>query len=72
LDLLQPAETGEIVRQEEATKGDGRVDTWSYFKDGKLVRREVDTKDREGRIRFSTTLATRSPEKSATKLGKEG
>src|SRR5262245_63618162 len=32
------------MRQEEASKGDGRVDTWSYFKDGKLVRREVDTK----------------------------
>ena len=39
-----PQKPGEIVRQEEATKGDGRVDTWSYFKDGKLVRREVDTK----------------------------
>jgi hypothetical protein len=38
-----PLKPGEIVRQEEATKGDGRVDTWSYFKDGKLVRREVDT-----------------------------
>ena len=39
-----PLEPTEIVRQEEATRGDGRVDTWSYFKDGKLVRREVDTK----------------------------
>jgi hypothetical protein len=38
-----PLKPGEIIRQEEATKGDGRVDTWSYFKDGKLVRREVDT-----------------------------
>ncbi len=39
-----PLKPQEIVRQEEATKGDGRVDTWSYFKDGKLVRREVDSK----------------------------
>ena len=39
-----PKKPGEIVRQEESTKGDGRVDTWSYFKDGKLVRREADTK----------------------------
>jgi len=39
-----PLKPGEIVRQEEATNGDGRVNTWSYFKDGKLVRREVDTK----------------------------
>jgi hypothetical protein len=39
-----PLKPGEIVRQEEATRGDGTVDTWSYFKDGKLVRREVDTK----------------------------
>jgi antitoxin component YwqK of YwqJK toxin-antitoxin module len=39
-----PLKPGEKVRQEEATHGDGRVDTWSYFKDGKLVRREVDTK----------------------------
>ncbi len=39
-----PQKPGEIIRQEEATKGDGRVDTWSYFKEGKLIRREVDTK----------------------------
>lgn len=39
-----PRKPGEIIRQEEATKGDGRVDTWSTFKDGKLIRREVDTK----------------------------
>jgi antitoxin component YwqK of YwqJK toxin-antitoxin module len=39
-----PLKLTEIVRQEEATHGDGRVDTWSYFNDGKLVRREVDTK----------------------------
>ena len=39
-----PQKPGEIMRQEEASKGDGRVDTWSYFKDGLLVRREVDTK----------------------------
>ena len=39
-----PLKSSEIMRQEEATHGDGRVDTWSYFKDGKLVRREVDTK----------------------------
>ena len=40
-----PLKPGEIVRQEEATNGDGKVNTWSYFKDGKLVRREVDTKE---------------------------
>ena len=39
-----PAKPGEIVRQEEATRGDGRVDTWSYFRDGKLVRREIDSR----------------------------
>ncbi len=39
-----PLKPTEIVRQEEATHGDGRVDTWSYFNDGKLVRREVATK----------------------------
>src|ERR1043166_3339635 len=39
-----PQKPGEIIRQEESTKGDGRVDTWSYFKDGKMVRREVDTR----------------------------
>ena len=39
-----PQKPGEVIRQEESTKGDGRVDTWSYFKDGQLVRREVDTK----------------------------
>jgi hypothetical protein len=39
-----PKNPGEIVRQEEATKGDGLVDTWSYFKDGQLVRRDIDTK----------------------------
>lgn len=39
-----PLKPGEIMRQEEASKGDGRVDTWSYFKDGQLVRREVDSK----------------------------
>jgi antitoxin component YwqK of YwqJK toxin-antitoxin module len=39
-----PQKPGEIIRQEESTKGDGRVDTWSYFKEGKMVRREVDTK----------------------------
>ena len=39
-----PQKPGEIIRQEESTKGDGRVDTWSYFKDGKMVRREVDSK----------------------------
>ena len=38
-----PQKPGEVMRQEEATKGDSRVDTWSYFKGGKLVRREVDT-----------------------------
>jgi hypothetical protein len=39
-----PQKPGEIMRQEESTKGDGRVDTWSYFKDGQLVRRDVDSK----------------------------
>jgi hypothetical protein len=39
-----PLRPGEVVRQEESTRGDGIVDTWSYFKQGKLVRREVDTK----------------------------
>jgi hypothetical protein len=39
-----PQKPGEIMRQEEASKGDGRVDTWSYFVGGLLVRREVDTK----------------------------
>jgi hypothetical protein len=43
-----PQNPGEIIRQEEASKGDGRVDTWSYFKDGRLMRREVDTRG-EGR-----------------------
>lgn len=41
---FNPQKPGEIIRQEESTKGDGRVDTWSYFKDGKMVRREVDTR----------------------------
>lgn len=39
-----PQKPGEIVRQEESTKGDGRVDAWSYFKDGKLQRREIDAR----------------------------
>ena len=39
-----PLKADEIVRQEEATKGDGRVDVWSYSKNGKLVRREVDNR----------------------------
>jgi hypothetical protein len=39
-----PQKPGEIMRQEEASKGDGRVDTWSYFIGGMLVRREVDAK----------------------------
>lgn len=39
-----PLKPGEIVRQEESTKGDGRVDTWSYFRDGKLQRREIDAR----------------------------
>src|SRR3990172_8580812 len=38
-----PQKPGEVIRQEEATKGDGRVDTWSYFKDGKLIRRDMDS-----------------------------
>jgi hypothetical protein len=39
-----PNKPGEVVRQEESTRGDGRVDTWSYFKDGQLMRRDVDAK----------------------------
>lgn len=39
-----PQKPGEVMRQEEASKGDGRVDTWSYFKDGQLTRRDVDSK----------------------------
>ena len=41
-----PQKPGEVMRQEEASKGDGRVDTWSYFKDGQLIRRDVDSKGR--------------------------
>jgi len=41
-----PKKPGEIIRQEEASKYDGRVDTWTYFKDKQLVRREVDSKNR--------------------------
>jgi hypothetical protein len=37
-----PQRPAEVLRQEESSKMDGRVDTWSYFKDGKLVRRDVD------------------------------
>jgi hypothetical protein len=39
-----PLRPTEVLRQEEASHGDGRVDTWTYFQNGKLVRREVDTK----------------------------
>ena len=39
-----PQRPSEIIRQEEASQADGRVNTWSYFKDGKMVRREVDNK----------------------------
>ena len=39
-----PLRPTEVVRQEEASHGDGRVDTWTYFQNGKMVRREVDTK----------------------------
>ena len=39
-----PQNAAEIVRQEESSRGDGRVDTWSYFKSGKMVRREVDSR----------------------------
>ncbi len=39
-----PQKPTEVMRQEEASKGDGRVDTWSYFKDGQLIRRDVDSK----------------------------
>ena len=37
-----PQKPGEILRQEESTKGDGRVDSWSYYQEGQLVRRDVD------------------------------
>jgi hypothetical protein len=39
-----PQKPGEIMRQEEASKSDGRVDTWSYFSQGQLIRRDVDSK----------------------------
>lgn len=39
-----PLKPGEIIRQEEAANGDGKVNSWSYFNEGMLVRREVDTK----------------------------
>ena len=39
-----PQKPGEIIRQEEATKNDGRVDAWSYYKDGQMIRRDVDRK----------------------------
>ena len=39
-----PKNPGEIMRQEESTRGDGHVDTWSYFKNGKLTRRDFDSK----------------------------
>ncbi|MGH7846570.1 MAG: hypothetical protein ACREQW_15565 [Candidatus Binatia bacterium] len=38
-----PAKPGEIIRQEEDTNSDGRVDTWTSFRDGKVARREADT-----------------------------
>jgi hypothetical protein len=38
-----PSRPGEVVRQEEDTNTDGRVDTWSTFAEGKLARREVDS-----------------------------
>lgn len=37
-----PQKPGEIMRQEEATKGDSRVDSWSYYQGGQMVRRDVD------------------------------
>jgi len=37
-----PQKPGEILRKEESTKGDGHVDTWSYYQDGQMVRRDVD------------------------------
>lgn len=37
-----PQKPGEILRKEESTKGDGRVDTWTYYQDGQMVRRDVD------------------------------
>ena len=43
-----PQRPSEILRQEEASQGDGNVDTWTYFKDSKMVRRETDTR-RSGR-----------------------
>jgi hypothetical protein len=63
-----PLKSSEIMRQEEATHGDGRVDTWSYFKDGKLVRREVDSKGREQLTRFTITRTTRLSGKSVMKM----
>jgi len=46
-----PQKPGEILRQEEASKGDGRVDSWNYYKDGQLIRRDV---DRQGNGRPDT------------------
>jgi hypothetical protein len=37
-----PRNPGEVLREEESSQLDGRVDTWSYFRDGNLVRRDVD------------------------------
>ena len=33
-----------MVRQEEDTVGDGKPHVWSYFKDGRVERQDVDTK----------------------------
>lgn len=37
-----PQKPGEILRKEESTKGNGQVDTWTYYQDGQMVRRDVD------------------------------
>ena len=41
-----PKRPDEILRQEEASNYDGRVNIWNYFKDKQLVRREVDSRNR--------------------------
>ncbi len=38
-----PKKPDEILRQEEASNYDGRVNIWNYFKNKQLVRREVDS-----------------------------
>lgn len=41
-----PENPDEILREEEASNFDGRVNVWNYFKNKQLIRREVDSKNR--------------------------